>query len=214
MNRLYAAEVRLHQHRRRGRPPAGDQARASSPTSPWPSPRKSGSKGPRSATSPSPEVKWAAAVGKDLKKAGTRGRRWSWSATRQPAYVHAVGIAINQALGSIGPDGTVTLHRADRGRPGRPPRLAGRAGQGHGGRQGRDPAHLDRLGGNPAIHRAGQDLKFDQALLKGPALDPARPARRRDLRACLRLARPRGPFPRVVGRRPGPSTAPRRSSSR
>ena len=57
------------------------------------------------------------------------------------------------------------------------------------------------LGGNPA-YTAPADLDFARALAQGPACDPPRAVRGRDL-GPLPLAHPRGPRLRVVGRRPG-----------
>jgi molybdopterin-containing oxidoreductase family iron-sulfur binding subunit len=57
-------------------------------------------------TLPEEEGKWVAAVAKDLK--AHKGKALVLVGEAQPAYVHALGIAINQALGSIGPDGTVS----------------------------------------------------------------------------------------------------------
>ena len=52
------------------------------------------------------QEKWAVAVAKDLK--AHQGKALVLVGDAQPAYVHALGIAINQALGSIGPEGTVS----------------------------------------------------------------------------------------------------------
>ena len=52
------------------------------------------------------QAKWAAAVAKDLKSHA--GKALVVVGDGQPAFVHAVGIAINQTLGSIGAEGTVT----------------------------------------------------------------------------------------------------------
>ncbi len=57
-------------------------------------------------TLPAKQAKWVAALAKDLK--AHKGKALVLVGDAQPAYVHALGIAINQALGSIGPDGTVT----------------------------------------------------------------------------------------------------------
>jgi MoCo/4Fe-4S cofactor protein with predicted Tat translocation signal len=55
---------------------------------------------------PENAAKWVNALAKDLK--AHKGKALVLVGDAQPAYVHAVGIAINQALGSIGPEGTVT----------------------------------------------------------------------------------------------------------
>jgi MoCo/4Fe-4S cofactor protein with predicted Tat translocation signal len=68
--------------------------------------KEAGVEGATPGTLPEATAKWAAAVGKDLKNAGKKALVLVGDS--QPAYVHAVGIAINQALGSIGPDGTVS----------------------------------------------------------------------------------------------------------
>ncbi len=53
------------------------------------------------------QVKFAAAVAKDLK--GHKGRGLVLVGDSQPAYVHALGHAINGALGNIGAEGTVAF---------------------------------------------------------------------------------------------------------
>ena len=55
---------------------------------------------------PEAQEKWVAAVSKDLK--AHKGKALVLVGDSQPATVHAIGIAINQALGSIGAEGTVS----------------------------------------------------------------------------------------------------------
>ena len=69
--------------------------------------KEAGVEGAPAATLPDPLAKWAAAVAKDLK--AHKGKALVLVGDSQPAYVHALGLAINQAVGAIGPEGTVTF---------------------------------------------------------------------------------------------------------
>ena len=83
--------------------------------------------------------------------AGARGRSVVVAGEYQPAAVHALAHAMNQALGNVGT--TVTLRRARRGVAGRPARVARRARDGDGRRTGRAAGHPRRQSG---LHRAGR----------------------------------------------------------
>jgi MoCo/4Fe-4S cofactor protein with predicted Tat translocation signal len=108
------------------------------------------------------QAKWAAAVGKDLKKAGKKALVLVGDS--QPAYVHAVGIAINQALGSIGPEGTVAYIEAIEADPvDHLASLVELVKDIEGGKV----ESLLILGGNP-VYTAPADLKFAEALKKVP----------------------------------------------
>jgi MoCo/4Fe-4S cofactor protein with predicted Tat translocation signal len=54
-----------------------------------------------------PQTKWAVAVAKDLK--AHKGKALVMVGDAQPPFVHALGHAINQSLGSIGPEGAVSF---------------------------------------------------------------------------------------------------------
>ena len=111
---------------------------------------------------PEAMAKWAAAVGKDLKKAGKKALVLVGDS--QPAYVHAVGLAINQALGSIGPEGTVTYIEPIEADP--VDHLASLAELVKDMEAGKVETLLI-LGGNPA-YAAPVDLNFAQGLAKVP----------------------------------------------
>ena len=106
--------------------------------------------------------KWAEAVAKDLK--AHKGKALVLVGEAQPAYVHALGHAINHAVGAIGPEGTVTFIEpieADPVEHGES--LAGlikdiQAGQ---------VDTLLILGGNP-VYTAPANLDFAAALKKVP----------------------------------------------
>ena len=83
----------------------------------------------------------------------TRAVGWSWSASRSRPSPTRSATRSTGPSANVGPDAAVTLHRPDRGRPGRPRLVLRRTGQGHRGWQGRD---LIILGGNPAYDRAGR----------------------------------------------------------
>ena len=141
---------RADQHRREGRPPPRGEAerdRAASPAR-WrwvvgvrrrarrrPPPRRRG----RSSTRPRATCR------------RTRARRIVVAGDEQPAAVHALAHAINQALGNVG--ATVVYTRAGRGGAGRPDRVAPRAGRRHAGGQGRRAADPRR---QPGLRRAGR----------------------------------------------------------
>jgi MoCo/4Fe-4S cofactor protein with predicted Tat translocation signal len=121
-----------------------------------------GVEGATPGTLPESVTKWAAAVGKDLKKTGKKALVLVGDS--QPAYVHAVGIAINQALGSIGPEGTVNYIEPIEADP--VDHLASLVELA----KDMEAGKVDTLlifGGNPA-YTAPVDLKFAQALKKVP----------------------------------------------
>jgi molybdopterin-containing oxidoreductase family iron-sulfur binding subunit len=102
-------------------------------------------------------AKWADAVAEDLM--AHKGRSLVIVGERQPPWVHAMGLAVNQALTNVGPDRTVAFVRGqDRSTAGTIVELvsamrAGRVGT------------LVILGGNPA-YTAPADLSFGKALGK------------------------------------------------
>jgi molybdopterin-containing oxidoreductase family iron-sulfur binding subunit len=106
------------------------------------------------------QAQWAAAVGKDLKKAGKKALVVVGDA--QPAYVHAVGIAINQALGAIGAEGTVSYIESIEVNP--VDHNASLVELVKEMEEGKVETLLI-LGGNPA-YTAPVDLKFAQAVKK------------------------------------------------
>ena len=166
-----------------------------------------------------PQAKFAAAVGKDLKahkgQGPGPGRRRASRPTSTPWATRST-----RPSGRSGPRGRSPS--SSRSRPTRSSTSPRSASWSRTWRPARSRRSLI-LGGNPA-YTAPADLEFARALVAAvdPSdrnsaarcrLDPPGPARRRDLGA-LHLARPRGPLPGVAGATPGPSTAPRRSSSR
>ena len=104
------------------------------------------------------EAKWVAAIAKDLQ--AHRGRSVVMAGEFQPAAVHALAHAMNQALGNVG--ATVTYGAIDRAAADQPARLARRAVDGDGGRPG--PAAVI-LGNNP-VFTAPADVKFGERLAK------------------------------------------------
>ncbi len=127
----------------------------------------------------------------------TRARAWSSPATPSRPRSTPWPTRSTHALGNVGK--TVELHRPGRGRARRPARLAPRAGRGHERRQGRRRCSSSAAT-RPTTPRptSTSPRPLDEERQDD---DPPRPLRGRDLRA-LPLAHPRGPLPRVLGRRP------------
>ena len=102
--------------------------------------------------------KFIAAVAKDLQ--AHRGRSLVIAGEGQPAAVHALAHAMNEALGNVGK--TVVYTQTGGSRADRPARVAARSRRRHEGRQGRSALIL---GGNP-VYTAPADLQFADALAK------------------------------------------------
>ncbi len=111
---------------------------------------------------PEKAAKWAAVVARDLK--AHRGKGLVLVGDSQPAYVHALGHAINQALGNVGPEGTVGFIDPIEADPvDHVESLRSLVADADGGKV----ETLLILGGNPA-YDAPVDLKFAAALKKIP----------------------------------------------
>ena len=136
---------------------------------------------------------WVAAVAKDLQ--AHRGTSLVVAGDYQPAAVHALAHAMNQALGNVG--ATVTYGAAIEAAPQDQAAslttlsAAMAAGQ---------VELLVILGGNPVFTRAGRS-EVRRPARQGPARHLPRAVRRRD-RLPLSLDRPRGAPARVLGRCP------------
>ncbi len=159
-----------------------------------------GVEGATPGTLPEATAKWAAAVGKDLKKVGKKALVLVGDS--QPAYVHAVGIAINQALGSIGPEGTISYIEPIEADP--VDHLASLVELAKGDMEAGKVDTLVIIGGNPA-YTAPVDLKFAQSAQEGLQRFPSGSVctwTRTSTEKPMRLAHPRGSFPRDMERCP------------
>ncbi len=108
------------------------------------------------------QVKFAVAVAKDLK--AHKGKGLVLVGDSQPAYAHALGHAINQALGNIGPEGTVAFIDPIEPNPvDHVASLRELVADANGGKV----EALVILGGNP-VYNAPVDLDFAAALKKIP----------------------------------------------
>ena len=120
MNRLYAIEIDADVDRRARRSSAAAEAERHRSDRARRSPRRStsavaaASSLNRAAFEPA-TAKWIAAVAKDLQ--AHRGASLVIAGDSQPAAVHALAHAMNQALGNVGK--TVVYTRAGRSRAGR-----------------------------------------------------------------------------------------------
>ena len=125
----------------------------------------------------------------------------------QPASLHALGHALNPALGNVGNDRPV--HRAVRRR------ADDRAGRLRALVRDMDAGQVEVLlvlGANP-VYTAPADLPFAASPQESEARGPPRPLPRRD-GGRVRVAPARGALPGILGRRPRATTAPPRSSNR
>ncbi len=124
--------------------------------------KEAGVEGASGAALPEPMAKWAAAVAKDLK--AHKGKALVLVGDSQPAYVHALGHAINQAVGAIGEQGTVTFIEPIEADP--VEHVGSLAGLVKDIQAGKVDTLLI-LGGNPA-YTAPADVDFVAALKKVP----------------------------------------------
>ena len=143
-------------------------------------------------------AKWVPAIAADLQ--AHRGRSVVVAGDKQPAAVHALARAMNEALGNVGT--TVVLPATARGDAAGRRGVDLRAGRRHERGQGGRARHHRR---QSRLH-APANLNFAKALDKVDDALPSRSLSRRD-RGAVPLARARGALPRVVGRRRARSTA-------